>query len=339
MTTRSEAPAAHAVPTDPGRRRRLLVDAERFALPLLVVVVCVLFASLPASRAAFASIGNIQAVLGNVSVVSILAVAAIFPLVAGHFDFTIGATAALSSIGVAATMSHARMPLLVAVVFGVALGLAVGLVNAFLVAVLHLNAFIVTIGGATLIPGLISWYTGGVDIVQGIDPALARFGAARIGVVPLTFVVVLIIAVVAWLVLARTVFGRQVAAAGANANAARLMGMRVDRLSFISFLISGALAGVAGVLLTARNGGGMNGAGVDLLFPALAAVFLGATAIDPGRFNVWGTLVGTFFVAVAVSGLTLAGAASWVPAVFNGTALILAVAVSTAMARMRKRAA
>ena len=98
------------------------------------------------------------------------------------------------------------------------------------------------------------------------------------------------------------------AAGGSNPAAAALVGVRVDRLVFVSLVASSLLAGLAGVLLVARNGGVPVGACQDLLFPALAAAFLGATVLEPGRYNVLGTLIGVIFVAAAVSGLTLAGA-------------------------------
>ncbi|SDZ53877.1 ABC transporter permease [Herbiconiux ginsengi] len=308
---------------------------ERFGLVALVVVVWLLFAVLPESSAAFTSAANVQAILANTPVVSIIAIAAIFPLICGHFDFSVGATAVASSVVCAAVQSQGA-PLVLAIVAAVVAGGLVGLVNAVLVARFHLNAFVVTIGMATLIPGLVQWYTGGVDITSGIDQSLRDFGSLQWLGVPRGIWLLVVVAGVCWFVLSQTPLGRRLYAVGINPSAARLVGIRVDRTVFISFLASGTLAGLAGVILTARNGGGLVGSGTDLLFPALTAVFLGATAITPGRYNVLGVIIGVVFVAVSVSGLRLSGAADWVPAVFNGAALIIAVALSTFLSRRSK---
>jgi ribose transport system permease protein len=108
---------------------------------------------------------------------------------------------------------------------------------------------------------------------------------------------------------------------------------------FLTFVLAGLLAGMAGALLTTRNGGADATSAISYLFPALASVFLGQTAINPGQPNVWGTMFGLFLVAVAVDGFTLMGAAAWVSQVFNGVALVAAVALSTFMARGRERRA
>ncbi|GAA4231610.1 ABC transporter permease [Actinomadura meridiana] len=327
-------PATSRVAAAPGVRMGAL--AERYGLVLLLGGVVAFFSVLPASSAAFTTGANVQSVLGSIAVVSVLAVAAVFPLACGQFDFSVAATSLVSSIVCAAMMSNHDLPLALAVVCGVGAGILVGLVNAVLVAVLRLNAFIVTIGMATLLPGLVQWYTHGVDLVRGIPRPLRDFGSLTWLGLPRVIWLVAVLTAVCWFALAHTTFGRRLHAVGSNASAARLVGIPVTALTFAALTISGGLAGVAGVILTARNGGGLVNSGVDLLFPALAAVFLGATAIDPGRYNVLGAVVGTLFVAVSVSGLTLAGAAEWVPAVFNGAALIIAVAVSTLLTRRRR---
>ncbi|MFC4049941.1 ABC transporter permease [Actinomadura syzygii] len=335
--TRLREPARESAEARPpaARTGRLSAYGERYGLVLLLAGVIAFFSVLPASSTAFTSTANVQSVLASIAVVSVLAVAAVFPLACGQFDFSVAATSLVSSIVCAATMSNHDALLPVAVVCGVGAGVLVGLVNAVLVALLRLNAFVITIGTATLLPGLVQWYTRGVDIVRGVSQPLRDFGSLTWLGLPRVIWLVALITAVCWFTLTHTAFGRRLHAVGSNASAARLVGIPVTALTFGALVTSGGLAGVAGVILTARNGGGLVNSGADLLFPALAAVFLGATAIDPGRYNVLGAVVGTLFVAVSVSGLTLAGAAEWVPAVFNGAALIIAVAVSTLLARRR----
>jgi ribose transport system permease protein len=122
---------------------------------------------------------------------------------------------------------------------------------------------------------------------------------------------------------------------GANARAAVLVGIRVERMVFWTFVASGALSGVAAIVLLANTGTADPGIGPGYTLPALTACFLGATAIRPGTFNVLGTVVGLLLVGVSVNGLVLAGAAGWVNPVFNGSALLLALLTATLLAKRR----
>jgi ribose/xylose/arabinose/galactoside ABC-type transport system permease subunit len=151
--------------------------------------------------------------------------------------------------------------------------------------------------------------------------------------------VVVVATAVAWFLLTHTPYGRGLYAIGSNPRSARLVGLGVERIVIIAFVIAGGLSGVVGVLQLARAGSATADAGTNLLFPALAAAFLGATAVRPGFFNVMGTIIGVLFVAVSVSGLTLSGAAAWVSPVFNGAALLVAVGLSTYLGRRRGGAA
>ncbi|MBD8044862.1 ABC transporter permease [Arthrobacter sp. Sa2BUA2] len=322
----------------PDRRRSartpLGSQLERFALPLLLVLIIVFFGVFPASSALFLSTANVSVVLANQSVVTLVAVALIFPLVAGHFDFSVGGIAVMSSVVTAAAMAHFSLPLWVSCLLGVAAAAVVGAVNGLLVARFKMNAFVSTLGMATLLGGLIQWYTGGLAII-GVDPAFTTFGSSTWLGLPRVVFVVAVLVFLAWYLLTHTPFGRSLYAIGSNNRAAVLVGLPLRRYTQTAFILSGTLAGLAGVILAARTGGANADNGTYLLFPALAAVFLGATAILPGRFNVVGTVFGVLFVAVSVSGLTLSGAANWVDQVFNGAALLVAVGLSSYLGRRR----
>ena len=298
--------------------------AERHALLALLVAVVVFF-----TRA------NASVLLGNQSVVALLALAVILPLVTGYFDFSLGAIAAVSSVLTAGLMSFHGLPLALAVIISVVLGAAIGAINGLLVTRFGLNSFVTTLGMATLLGGLVQWYTGGQTILAGIDPALPRFGGATWLGLPRVVFVVALGTLVLWYLLGHTPFGRRLYAIGSNPRSARLVGVRVDRSVWTTFVLAGALAGVAGVLQLARAGSATADNGTGLLFPALAAAFLGATAVVPGFFNPVGTIIGVLFVSVSVSGLTLSGASTWASPVFNGAALLVAVGLSTYLGRHR----
>jgi ribose transport system permease protein len=310
---------------------------EGYALLLLTAGVFLFFAFFPASSAAFPTINNLNVIFGSQAVIALVAVAALFPLVCGYFDFSLGAVAALSQVVCAGLMAKSDLPLWAAVIIPIVLSGLVGLANGFFVTKLKMSPFVTTLGMAMLLSGISLWYTQGQTIVSGIDPAIARFGSTRFIGLPVVVFIVLGISGIAWYFFTHTAYGRSLYAVGSNAASARLIGIRVDRNVWWSFVTASFIAGAAGVIQLSRQGSAYASDGSGLLFPALAAVFLGATAITPGFFNVVGTLIGAIFVSISVSGLTLSGASGWAANVFNGTALLAAVGLSTYLGRRKVR--
>jgi ribose transport system permease protein len=138
----------------------------------------------------------------------------------------------------------------------------------------------------------------------------------------------LIIAVCVWYLLDHTHMGRAVYATGGNADAARLSGVRTHTVVIVCMMSASLLAATAGILLTSEVGAGDPTVGPAYLLPAFAATFLGSTQFRGGRFNVLGTVVAVYVLATGVKGLQLAGAPVWIPELFNGLALLIAVAVT-----------
>lgn len=344
----STIPAATAVenatekPPRAAHRRRVpsvTTVLEHAGLPLFLGLLILFFAVNETSSTAFRSTANINNIFANQSVTGLIALAMVVPLVCGYFDLSVAAIAGLTNVTAAAVIGTHGQPVFVGILAAFAVGIAAGLINAFLVAGLRLNGFIATLGTYTLIGGLLQWYTEGQTITNGIPRELSDWGTQAFIGIPVPFWLLMGVSLVTWYLLMQTPFGRRLEAIGSNESAARLVGIRVDRAVALTFVISALLASVAGVLLTIRTGGANPTSGTAYLFPALAAVFLGATAIRPGRYNVWGTIFGVFLVAVAVNGFTFMGAEAWVTPVFNGSALVLAVAVSTLMGRARDNSA
>lgn len=310
---------------------------ESYALPLLTILVFAFFSFFPLSAESFPTLNNINVTLGSQSVVALIAIAALFPLVCGYFDFSLGANAAMTSVMTAGLMSVYDLPLWLSIAVAMTLGVLVGVVNGYFVTKLHMSPFVTTLAMSMLLAGLMAWFTGGQTFVSGIDPALSRFGSLRLAGLPAVFFITLLVAAAAWYFFSHTPFGRSLYAIGSNASAAKLVGLPVTKNVWWSFIVAGFIAGGAGVIQLSRVGSATASDGGSLLFPALAAVFLGATAIRPGFFNVVGTIVGAIFVSVSVSGLALSGASGWASNVFNGIALLAAVGLSTYLGRSKRR--
>lgn len=318
-------------------RKGALDLLERGGLPLFGILLFAFFAVNSTSGDVFTSSANIKNIFGNQAVVGLVALAMVIPLVAGYFDLSVAATTGAANVLMASLIGDHQWEILPAIVVVLALGAGVGVVTGFLVAKLRLDAFVATLGVYTLLVGLSQLYTHGRILSEGIPPSFGRWGGETWLGIPHPFWLLIGVAVIAWYVLSNTPFGRYAESIGSNERAARLVGVNVTRTVWISFVASGVLAAIAGILQTSRSGSGSAETAAAFLFPAFTAVFLGSTAIRPGRFNVWGTVIGVYVVAISVSGFTLLGAESWVQDVFNGAALIIAVALTTFIKRARDR--
>jgi ribose transport system permease protein len=228
------------------------------------------------------------------------------------------------------------LPIWASAITALAVSLIAGCITGFLIAVVRLNGLIVTLGAYTLIQGLLEWFTGG-QTITGVPASLGRWSESSVIGLPTPFLVTIALALIMWFVLMQVPVGRELESIGSNEMAARLVGIRVTRNIYAAFLVSAVTAGLAGLLLTAQAGSADPTSAPAYLFPALAAVFLGATCLRPGKYNVWGTILGVYFLAVAVNGLTFLGASAWITPVFNGAALVVAVLLSTLMGRHRDR--
>ncbi len=317
-------------------RARGMLIAERFALPIGFVAMLLFFAVWHKTGATFRSSANLQQTASGQAYVGLLALALIIPLTCGEFDLSIGQIAGASQIVCASLIASHGWPLVPGLIVGVLFGAFIGFVNGSTVARLGVNSMIVTLGTSGILLGAVNWYSKGQSIGGQLPQTLLNFGAFNWLGIPRVIWLLAVVALIVWYVLGHTPYGRYLTSVGSNPDAARLVGLRVADVRLSAFVLSGAIAGIAGVLLVAVNGSASPQAGTILdTLQGLAAAFLGATAIKPGRFNVVGTLVAIFFLAFTVQGLNLAGVASYINDVFNGAALFVAVIVSTAIGRHR----
>lgn len=329
-------PSKRRVNSSQSRKHAVLYFSERFGLVALLAAATLFFL---VSQPAFGTTANVDAILSSQAVILILALGLIVPLLAGNFDLSVGAIASASSIVAASFMVKHGWPVIPALLLGMGFALVIGLANGCLVAYVHLDGLIATLGTSIVLEGLISWFTNDLAI-PGIPTSITNLATNTVLGIPVIALIAVGVALVMMYVTTQTPVGRKLTAIGSNRDAAALVGIRVPHLELLSFVTSAGLAGAAGVLLLAQQGSGNPAVDpISLVLPALAAVYLGASAITPGQFNIPGAIIGLMLVAVLISGLTLGGANAWVQSVVNGAALIIAVGTSTALRRRRLGAA
>jgi ribose transport system permease protein len=318
---------------DEGRRREGTSWLARYGLGLILLALLVGFSLIKPSS--FATWANYRSILNNQAVVVLLALGAMMPLIVGEFDLSVAGTLGVAQALVTGLCALQGLPPGLAVVLAVLAGAVVGLVNGLVIVKLQINAFVATLASSTIMGGLVIWYTNGSPIYKDVPHSLTSMARGSVAGIPLPVIYMAVVATLLWFILGRLPIGRRLYAVGGNRRAAQLSGIRADRLVIASFIASGVLAALAGVVLGSELGSTVPGGEGTYLLPAFAGAFLGATAIEPGRFNPVGTVLAAYALSVAVSGLQQLGAAAWVQPVFNGTVLVVAVGLSGYATRVK----
>jgi ribose transport system permease protein len=271
--------------------------------------------------------------LNSQAIVLLLAIGLTLPLRAGDFDLSIAGTLGASG-AVTAQLITQGSSVGVANAASLALGLLIGLVNGVLIVKIGVDAFIVTLGMGTVLGGLAYAITGS-QVLSGFPESLTVIARTEfLGLPALTWYGWALV-LIAWFVYERTPLGRYILFVGGSRDAARLAGLRVDRLRMFAFVGSALTSALAGVLLASSIGSFDPSLSGQFLLQPFAAAFLGATTISVGRFNALGTLVGIYLLVVGINGLLLLGVEPWVTDVFNGGMLVVAVTFARVAARSR----
>jgi len=324
MIARDEAPAIHP---QHGFARAALY---RYAVVITLLIFIVGF-SLLLPRTFF-TLGNFRTIVSSQAVLMILSLGLTLPLTTGEFDLSIGSMLGCAAVLTAFFAGKMHFPLPVVILTTVLVGVLAGALNAFFVVRVGINAFIGTLGVSTMLTGLTLAVSDG-QILNTVPQPLVDFVQRQIFGLAVPVYVGFALAIVLWRLYEHTPVGRHLFFVGEGREAARLVGLKVDRLRMGAFVASGAISSVAGVFTAGQLGAADPSVGPNFLLPAYAAAFLGATTIKPGRFNAWGTVVALYLLVTGVTGLELLGASSWVQEMFNGAALLIAVTFARFVAR------
>jgi ribose transport system permease protein len=280
----------------------------------------------------FLSLRNMLSIGSNVAFMGLMAATGTPLIIAGGLDLSVAAVAGLS--GVMISLLHAGgLGIWPAVVVAMLLAGVIGLGNGLLVTRLKLNPLIVTLGMMSVVSGVSLVLTGGLTRPMMV-PGFNWVGSGRAFGVPVPLILMLVTFALLWVVLTRTKFGRFVYASGGNPEAARLIGVPVDRVVMILYVISALSGALSGTVLAAMLGAAAPNAASQHLLTVIAAIILGGTSLYGGRGSVWGTLLAVLILGTLANGLTLLDVSSFWQDVTRGIVLVLAVSLD----RVRTRA-
>ncbi len=304
-----------------------------YGLVLLTILLLLLFSFLLPDT--FPTLLNLRSIIFDKSIIAILSLAAMIPMAAGRIDLTVGYGIVLWHILALSlqTMFHVPWPITVLIVLS--LGAIMGVLNGMLVEVAKIDSFIATLGTGTILYAIALWHSGGRQIVGVVPDGFYALNATFVFGLPIAGYYVLALALAMWVIFDYTPLGRYLYAIGASPKAAALNGIPVRKFVMGSFVASGVLTAMAGVLLASKIRIGQASVGLEYLLPALVGAFLGSTTIKPGRVNVWGTLIGVAILAVGISGIQQFGGSFWVEPLFNGATLLIAIGIAGYAQRKR----
>ncbi|MEU5853537.1 ABC transporter permease [Saccharopolyspora shandongensis] len=286
----------------------------------LIVVFIVLSIIAPA----FLTADNLFNLGSQTSVNAVMAVGVTLVIITGGIDLSVGSVAALSGVLGVLLMAEYGFNPLVGVVGGILVGAVAGLVNGLLVSVVGLPPFIATLGMLSVARGLVLIATGAVAVF-GAPESFRLLGQGVINSIPIPVLLIALVAVAGHVVLTRTRLGRYAYVMGSNMEAARLSGVPVRRYTTSVYVLSGALAGLGGMIAASRIHSGQPNFGEGLELDVIAAVVIGGASLFGGRGTVWGSLIGAFLVAVIRNGAVQLNISTFYQNVLIGVIIWLAV--------------
>jgi ribose transport system permease protein len=307
------------------KRREFL---QRYGLLLSFLLLC-LALTLLSDR--FLTVNNVVNVLRQSTINGIIAVGMTLVILTAGIDLSVGSILALSSV-VTASMLQSGLPVPAAILIGLGIGAFCGLINGVIITKASVPPFVTTLGMMTIARGFALVYTGGKPIT-GLPESFRFIGTGSIGPIPTPIIIAAATFIIGYILLTRTSLGQFIYAIGNNPTAARYAGISVDLNITFVYLVSGLLAALAGLILTARLDSAQPTAGLAFEFSAIAAVVVGGTSFAGGQGGLGGTLIGVLIIAVLNNGLNLLNISSFYQPVVSGIVIALALLLHRAVGR------
>ena len=312
------APPGGAAKASQGSRRRVRAP-EYVGLLLAVVGLCVAFLI---TQPLFGSGANVQNLLRQGSVLAMLASGQIFVILAGGIDISVGGQVSLLSI-VAIVLSQ-QLPVPLALILTVGIGCCIGLINGLLVAFARVSPIITTVATWQLMVGFSLWYTNGLS-KRNDSGDYGTLGGSQVWFIATPTLLAIGVALVAWVLLNRTRFGRYTYGIGGNAEASRLSGVNVRGVTVLTYVVCSFFTAVGAITLSSRVHSGLPDLGGGMEIATIAAVFIGGVAWGGGAGSVVGAILGVALISILSNGLNLAAVSSNVQTMVTGGLILVAV--------------
>lgn len=329
MTDSVSTPAADGNAAQQRRNRkwqllRLLLQGDRpYALYFAFAILLVVFSF---ASPWFLSIDNFLNIGRQTALVSIIAIGMTFVIISRQIDLSVGSALALSGMSAALAMAHIGDNWIIGAIAGIGTGAIVGAINGIVVTRLNIPSFLVTLGTLSAARGLALLVTTTRPVIITNDSFISIFGEGDIFGVPVPIIWTLLAVIAGILLLHYSVFGRQIYAAGGNPTAALYSGINIRRVTTLAFILTGMLAGLAALVLSARSHAARPDVVQGLELDVIASVTLGGCSLFGGRGFVLGTLLGSLIIGTLNNGLVLLGVSSSLQLVIKGAIIVAAVA-------------
>ena len=305
--------------------RKLMYQMTKTRELMLLAVVLVMFIVMCFASEYFFSSANLLAVLLTLSMEAIMVVGMVNLMVSGGFDMSVGANVALSG-GITALLMKSGVPIPLSLVGGLCTGALVGLYNGFAIAKLGITPFVATLAAQSMCRGLVLVFLNGLNI-SGLPEGFTWIGQAKLGVVQLPVIYALVFVFIGQWLLKKSRFFRQNYYIGGNFKAAKLSGIRTERMQIINYMIMGVLAAFAGIVLTARLGSASTTAGTGMELKVITAVIIGGASMSGGEGTVIGAFLGCVLMAIIANAMTLLNVSVYWQTFVTGFTLLVAVLI------------
>lgn len=294
----------------------------KYGVILGLVIIMVYFTVM---KAKFLTLDNMLNMLRQTSINGLLAIGMTFVVLTGGIDLSVGSIVGASGMFAALVARTATgMPWYLAVLVGLGVGLLLGIINGIIISYLKVPAFIATLGMLSIARG-VTFMASDAKPVPGLSQGFLKIGGGSLGIIPIPIIILIIVLVISYVILYKTRYGRYIFATGGNPVSARVSGINVKAIICSVYMISGILAGLAGVILTSRVTSGLSQGGNGYEVDAIAAAVIGGNSLSGGRGRLWGTIVGFLIMGVMNNGLDMMAVSSYWQLVIKGIIIIGAV--------------
>jgi Ribose/xylose/arabinose/galactoside ABC-type transport systems, permease components len=302
-------------------KSKALYQLKDKAIWVVLVVLVVVFTI---ANPRFINPTNLLTLLRQVCMFGIASVGMTFVILLGDIDLSTGSIISFVSITCSYLMVHQGMNMVMAIVIALILSILIGILNGFMVSTIGMPALIATFATQTAFSGVTFIICGGMPI-NGFTNNFRVIGQGYVGIVPVPVIIMAICFLLGSFILNKTYFGRYFYAVGGNIEAAKLSGIRVGRIKYLVFAMSGFFAGLAGIVMLSRTNSGMANAGLGYEFDVITCVVLGGVSVTGGFGKISGVVAGTFIIGALKNGMVLMNISSYVQSIVMGVVLVLAV--------------